>query len=75
METYYFYLKVSDKELSKEFLNHLEHLQYETYKKHSVQILSQIPARNYIFKVNNRNARQRSEICSKLTIKTPERRQ
>ena len=30
---------------------------------------------NYIFKVNNRNTRERCEICSKLTIKTPERRQ
>ena len=28
----------------------------------------------YIFKVDNRNARKRSEICSKLTIITPERR-
>ena len=28
----------------------------------------------YMFKVNKRNTRTRSEICSKLTIKTPERR-
>ena len=28
----------------------------------------------YLFKVNNRNARKSCEICSKLTIKTPERR-
>ena len=28
-----------------------------------------------MFKVNNRNTRARSEICSKLTIKIPERRQ
>ena len=27
-----------------------------------------------MFKVNNRNTRTMSEICSKLTIKTPERR-
>ena len=33
-----------------------------------------IPAGNYMFKVNNRNTRTRCEICSKLTIKTPERR-
>ena len=33
------------------------------------------PAGNYMFKVNNRNSRTRCEICSKLTIKTPERRQ
>ena len=34
-----------------------------------------IPARNYTFKVNNRNTRTRCDICSKLTIKTPEGRQ
>ena len=28
-----------------------------------------------MFKVDNRNTRARCEICSKLTIKTPERRQ
>ena len=28
-----------------------------------------------MFKVNNRNTRTRCEICSKVTIKTPERRQ
>ena len=33
------------------------------------------PAGNYIFKVNNINTRIRFEICSKLIIKTPERRQ
>ena len=32
------------------------------------------PAHIYLFKVNNTN-RKRCEICSKLTIKTPERRQ
>ena len=32
------------------------------------------PADNYMFKVNNRNTRTRYEICSKLTIKTPEGR-
>ena len=29
---------------------------------------------NHIFKVNNRNTRTKCEICSKLTIKIPERR-
>ena len=29
----------------------------------------------YMLKVNNKNFRTRCEICSKLTIKTPERRQ
>ena len=33
------------------------------------------PAGNYMFKVNNRNTRTRCEVCSKLTIKTLERRQ
>ena len=33
------------------------------------------PAGNYMFKVSNRNTRTRYEVCSKLTIKTPERRQ
>ena len=28
----------------------------------------------HLLKVNNRNTRTRCEICSKLTIKTPERR-
>ena len=30
------------------------------------------PASIYLLKVNNRNTRTRCEICSKLTIKTPE---
>ena len=34
-----------------------------------------VPAGIYLLKVNNRNTRTRCEICSKLTIKTPERRQ
>ena len=33
------------------------------------------PAGNYMFRVNKRNTRTRCEICIKLTIKTPERRQ
>ena len=38
--------------------------------------MSKIPAGNYMFKVNNRNTRTTYEIIySKLTIKTPERRQ
>ena len=38
------------------------------------KILNAYPAGNCMFKVNNRNTRTRCEICSKLTIKTPERR-
>ena len=33
------------------------------------------PVGIYMLKVNNRNTRTISEICSKLTIKTPEQRQ
>ena len=33
------------------------------------------PANIYLFKVNNKKTRKRGEICSKLKIKTPERRQ
>ena len=33
------------------------------------------PAGKYMFKVNNRNTKTRCEICSKLTIKTPEQQQ
>ena len=33
-----------------------------------------IPAGIYLLKVNDRNTRTRCEICSKLTVKTPERR-
>ena len=33
------------------------------------------PAGSYMFKANNRNTRTKCEICSKLTINTPERRQ
>ena len=38
-----------------------------------IQYLNSLhPSDNYIVKVNNRNTRARCEICSKLTIKTPE---
>ena len=37
-------------------------------------MLSGFPAGNYMFKANSKNTRTRFEICSKLTIKTPERR-
>ena len=36
--------------------------------------ISFCPASIYLFKVKNRNSRKRCEICSKLTIKTLERR-
>ena len=34
-----------------------------------------IPAGMYLLKVNNRNTRARCQICSKLKIMIPERRQ
>ena len=34
-----------------------------------------LPVGIYLLKANNRNNRTRCEICSKLTIRTPERRQ
>ena len=33
------------------------------------------PAGIYLLRIDKRNTRARCEICSKLTIKTPERRQ
>ena len=32
------------------------------------------PTNIYMFKINNQNTRKRREVCSKVTIKTPERR-
>ena len=43
--------------------------------KFSIILLDTFPAGNYMIKVNNENARTRCGISSKLTIKTPERRQ
>ena len=39
------------------------------------KLVSKIPANIHLFKVSSRKTRKRHEICSKLTIKTPERRQ
>ena len=47
---------------------------YQTSTRWDLSITSNNPAGNYMFKVNHRNTRTRCEICSKLTIKTPERR-
>ena len=38
------------------------------------RLFDSFPAGIYLLKVNNRNTRTRCEICSKLTIKIPERR-
>ena len=45
-----------------------------TYRHTLFVLLYKDPVGIYLFKVNNRNTRTRSEICSKLTINTPERR-
>ena len=37
--------------------------------------MASYPANIYLFKVNNKSTRKRYEICSKLAIKTPEKRQ
>ena len=37
------------------------------------ELITQFPAGNYMFKVNNRNTRMRCGICSMLTVKIPER--
>ena len=38
-------------------------------------IVKNIPAKSGLFRLNNRITRKNCEICSKLTITTPERRQ
>ena len=43
--------------------------------KSSKDFVIRYPVNNCMFKVNNRNTRTRCEICSKLTMKTTERRQ
>ena len=37
-------------------------------------LVENITTNIYLFKINNKNTRKRCETCSKLTIKTPERR-
>ena len=39
-----------------------------------ISLLVDFPAEIYLLKFNNKNTRTRCEICSKLTIKIPERR-
>ena len=46
----------------------------KSIEKNKIYISVAFPAGIYLLKVNNRNTRTRCEICSKLTIKTPERR-
>ena len=45
------------------------------YKHIHTHIYIYIPTNIYLLKVNNGNTRKMCEMCSKLTIKTPERGQ
>ena len=50
--------------------------QQENSQKYFLNMIKlSLPARIYLFEVNNGNTRTICEICSKLTIKTSERRQ
>ena len=51
------------------------HFSYENYFHRNLDAKKGWRKRIYLLKVNNRNTRTRCEICSKLTIKTPEWRQ
>ena len=46
----------------------------ESYHVKEVILSTSHPPDIYLFKVNNRNTRKKSEIWPKLTIKTPKRR-
>ena len=50
-------------------------INYELNSFFSSISVNHFPASIYLLKGNNRNTRARCEICSKLTIKTPEWRQ
>ena len=39
------------------------------------KLVTHFPCNIYLFKVNKRNTKKMCEICVKLTIKTPKRRQ
>ena len=49
------------------------HVFNTTYEKQTMMLIFYIPVGKYMLKVNT-NTRTKCEICSKLTIKTPERR-
>ena len=64
-----FYLKKVD-------LKQIQIFEFMGIRKRNIDIpFKYYPANIYLLKVNNRNARKRYEMCSKLTIKTPARRQ
>ena len=55
-------------------LEHLLRWLYCCYEEALVHLVILVQASNYMFKVSNKNTRTRRDICSKLTIKTLERR-
>ena len=60
--------------MKKEISTMKKKVQKRDIRKISSQLKQILPTGIYLFKVNNKNTRTRCEICSKLTIKTPERR-
>ena len=63
--------------MSGNIVNHTLLQRYETLLRDMGSFLSDSEANTgiYLLKVNNSNSRTRCEICSKLTIKIPQRRQ
>ena len=58
----------------KSFQQITKHYFIELFRAFHGQISRNCPVGNHMLKVDNRNTRTRREICSKLTIKTPEQR-
>ena len=50
------------------------YLTLNAFQKEYSEAYQTTPAGIYLLKYNNRNTRRRCEICSNLTLKTPERR-
>ena len=53
-------------------LNMFQSLNFEVIDMDWISTDITSPANIYLFKDNNRNTTKRCEICSKLTLKTPE---
>ena len=54
---------------------HLFYIHLQRCESQQICKETSFPANIYLFKVNDKNARKRREICSKLAIKTADRRQ
>ena len=59
--------------IQNQFLNSRKTGEWYQLMLHVLSTVKQFPVNIYLFKVSNRNFRIRREICSKFTIKTPER--